>query len=212
MTAPRLCTQGRMAVSGCRKKGVALRGRVYCNGLVQELRPKPNLAQCWLTAHRPAQQRNPLAIHLARNYDHATHDRRQRFLSQAMIVFACPAREPLSPESSDIHADRLIPFMLSHTPLVFTRHVQLPIVKQLVYLPFTAAKDGKLRRTSCSVNPCRSNAANTAPRLRRNDPLSMTHSRCFSAIFVPTGTVRTTAALACPVCSTAIGMSHPLWH
>lgn len=43
--------------------------RDMCNGFFQQWRPKRNFARFRLTAHKPAQQRNPMAIHLARNDD-----------------------------------------------------------------------------------------------------------------------------------------------
>lgn len=63
------------------------------NRLLQQLRPKRNFARCGLTAHKPRQQRIPLAIHLARHDDHGNRHRRQRFPGQTMIVFADPPRK-----------------------------------------------------------------------------------------------------------------------
>ena len=47
------------------------------NGFCSSCARNATLPTCGLTAHKPAQQRNPLAIHLARNHDHPNHDRRQ---------------------------------------------------------------------------------------------------------------------------------------
>ena len=57
-----------------------------------------------------------------------------------MKVLADPALQARSPEPRHIHAHCLISFMPSHMPLVFARHVQLPIVNQFVDLPYTAAQ------------------------------------------------------------------------
>ena len=103
----------------------------------QQLLSKSHLLHPGFAAHNPAQQGRPFALHLARYHDHPKDNRWQRSLRQAMEMLPNPSFEARTPETSDIHTHGLVPFMPSHTPLIFACHIALPIVQQIVALPRT---------------------------------------------------------------------------